>query len=112
MVGNDEAAAKQPQQKQPQQKQPQPPVERIATKAERQRAQALQEVDQVMESLGTTRTQLDNFNLLGVVANPLRGSQHGGGAVLATSPSSAHGSAIGSSHQGSTHNTAGNTSGR
>jgi len=46
------------------------------TSEERQREQALHEVEQVMKALGTTSTQLDHFNLLGVVANP-RGSQHG-----------------------------------
>ena len=76
-----------------------PPV--IMTKAERQREKARLEVEQVMVSLGTTRTQLDHFNLLGVVANP-RGSQHGtasaNSSISPTSMAAATAAGVGSSH--------------
>ena len=91
-----------------------PPV--IMTKAERQREKARLEVEQVLLSLGNTRTQLDHFNLLGVVANP-RGSLHGtAGASSATSPmAAAMAVGVGSSHNtvggsGAQHNADGNPS--
>jgi vacuolar protein sorting-associated protein 54 len=66
------------------------PTRSQMTEAERQREQALREARQVMDTMGIN--QLDQFNLLGVIANP-RGSQHGSamGAQTPTAMSSAHG---------------------
>lgn len=76
-----------------------PPMDNIMTQAERERQKALQEAQQVMDSMGIN--QLDHFNLLGVVANP-RGSQHGGSAyptpTTPTAMSSAHGPNNNSTH--------------